>query len=187
MRMKHLFARTAFALAVAAAHGTALAAAPLPAGLPGYAADKPLPVPDIQKKTLANGLEVWVVPRDGIPRVDSSQEGEMLGTATSENAIKKLEGTGVPVMKEGLVRGVTGIMLYEGTFSKKDIICILCPANPQQPDPRAAATALTPLSKIVPNLNIDPTPLNNEANDIDNRVRAQQQAQQEIGTQNIYG
>ncbi len=70
MRMKHLFARTAFALAVAAAHGTALAAAPLPAGLPGYAADKPLPVPDIQKKTLANGLEVWVVPRDGIPRVD---------------------------------------------------------------------------------------------------------------------
>ena len=53
--------------------------------------------------------------------------------------------------------------------------------------PRAAATALTPLSKIVPNLNIDPTPLNNEANDIDNRVRAQQQAQQEIGTQNIYG
>ena len=124
---------------------------------------------------------------DGIPRVDSSQEGEMLGTATSENAIKKLEETGVPVMKEGLVRGVTGIMLYEGTFSKKDIICILCPANPQLPDPRAAATALTPLSKIVPNLNIDPTPLNNEANDIDNRVRAQQQAQQEIGTQNIYG
>ena len=103
------------------------------------------------------------------------------------NAIKKLEETGVPVMKEGLVRGVTGIMLYEGTFSKKDIICILCPANPQLPDPRAAATALTPLSKIVPNLNIDPTPLNNEANDIDNRVRAQQQAQQEIGTQNIYG
>ncbi len=44
--------------------------ATLPADLPGYAADKPLPVPQIQKKTLANGLEVWVVPRDGLPRVD---------------------------------------------------------------------------------------------------------------------
>ena len=52
--------------------GNALAAteAPLPKDLPPYAADKPLPVPQIEKKTLANGLEVWVVPRDGLPRVD---------------------------------------------------------------------------------------------------------------------
>jgi zinc protease len=27
-------------------------------------------VPQIEKKTLANGLEVWVLPRDGVPRVD---------------------------------------------------------------------------------------------------------------------
>ena len=53
--------------------GNALAAdrtAPLPKDLPPYAADKPLPVPQIEKKTLANGLQVWVVPRDGLPRVD---------------------------------------------------------------------------------------------------------------------
>ena len=52
--------------------GMALAApaADLPRDLPPYGEDKPLPVPQIEKKTLANGLEVWVVPRDGIPRVD---------------------------------------------------------------------------------------------------------------------
>ena len=52
--------------------GTAFAgpAAPLPKDLPPYAPDKPLPVPQIEKKTLGNGLEVWVVPRDGMPRVD---------------------------------------------------------------------------------------------------------------------
>ncbi|SFU73151.1 M16 family metallopeptidase [Pseudoduganella namucuonensis] len=38
--------------------------------LPPYGADKPLPVPSIARKTLANGLEVWVVPRQGLPRVD---------------------------------------------------------------------------------------------------------------------
>jgi predicted Zn-dependent peptidase len=38
--------------------------------MPGYGADKPLPVPHIARKTLANGLEVWVVPRQGLPRVD---------------------------------------------------------------------------------------------------------------------
>lgn len=38
--------------------------------VPAYGKDKPLPVPHIAKKTLANGLEVWVIPRDGVPRVD---------------------------------------------------------------------------------------------------------------------
>jgi len=42
----------------------------MPKDLPAYGADKPLPVPEIDKKTLANGLEVWVLPRDGVPRVD---------------------------------------------------------------------------------------------------------------------
>ena len=53
--------------------GNAFAAdaqAPLPKDLPPYAADRPLPVPEIEKKTLANGLEVWVLPREGLPRVD---------------------------------------------------------------------------------------------------------------------
>jgi zinc protease len=41
-----------------------------PAGMPAYGKDKPLPTPHIAKKTLANGLQVWVVPRNGVPRVD---------------------------------------------------------------------------------------------------------------------
>lgn len=43
---------------------------PLPVDLPPYAADSAIPVPDIEKTTLANGMQVWVVPRDGLPRVD---------------------------------------------------------------------------------------------------------------------
>ena len=61
------------ALAVAFALPGAAFAGPgteLPKDLPPYAPDKPLPVAQIEKKTLANGLEVWVVPRDGMPRVD---------------------------------------------------------------------------------------------------------------------
>jgi predicted Zn-dependent peptidase len=38
--------------------------------MPAYGKDKPLPTPRIAKKTLANGLQVWVVPRNGVPRVD---------------------------------------------------------------------------------------------------------------------
>ena len=62
----------AFAVATLLA-GTAVAGpkAELPKELPPFAPDRPLPVPTIEKKTLANGLEVWVVPRDGLPRVDA--------------------------------------------------------------------------------------------------------------------
>jgi predicted Zn-dependent peptidase len=43
---------------------------PLPKELPPYGADQPLPVADIAQHTLSNGLEVWIVPRAGLPRVN---------------------------------------------------------------------------------------------------------------------
>lgn len=72
MTRTHMLRPLVAALVLALAAGAAQAGplAPLPKDLPPYAADRPLPVPDIQKKTLVNGLEVWVVPRDGVPRVD---------------------------------------------------------------------------------------------------------------------
>ena len=65
--------KTLTALLVSAALAPlAFAAEPvaMPAELPAFAPDKPLPVPDVARRTLDNGLQVWVVPRDGVPRVD---------------------------------------------------------------------------------------------------------------------
>jgi len=61
-------ALVAAALALAGAAQAAML--PLPAELPPFGKDKPLAVPKITQQTLANGLQVWVVPRNGIPRVD---------------------------------------------------------------------------------------------------------------------
>ncbi|MEF9930033.1 MAG: insulinase family protein, partial [Massilia sp.] len=41
-----------------------------PNGMPAYGQEKSIPAPKIGKQTLANGLTVWVVPRQGLPRVD---------------------------------------------------------------------------------------------------------------------
>ena len=57
-------------LSAMAAPAFAGAGAKLPADLPPYGQDKPIPVPQITKHKLANGMEVWVVPRNGLPRVD---------------------------------------------------------------------------------------------------------------------
>ena len=45
---------------------------PLPAALPPFGADKPLPVPRIQESKLANGLTVWILPRTGLPLVSAT-------------------------------------------------------------------------------------------------------------------
>ncbi|WP_426109770.1 M16 family metallopeptidase [Massilia sp. PWRC2] len=42
----------------------------LPAAMPAYGKDKPIPAPNIVKHSMANGLQVWVVERSGVPRVD---------------------------------------------------------------------------------------------------------------------
>ncbi|MBV8034163.1 pitrilysin family protein [Roseateles sp.] len=63
--------RLALVAAACALAGAAHAATvTLPKELPPFGQDKPLTVPKITQQTLPNGLQVWVVPRTGIPRVD---------------------------------------------------------------------------------------------------------------------
>ncbi len=38
--------------------------------LPPFGRDKPLPAPQVVRTTLPNGLQIWVLPRQGLPRVD---------------------------------------------------------------------------------------------------------------------
>jgi len=68
--MKTLMLTLAISLAFAPAAFAADAPAPAKAAMPAYGKDKPIPTPKIVKKTLANGMTVWVVPRQGLPRVD---------------------------------------------------------------------------------------------------------------------
>ncbi|QYF92379.1 insulinase family protein [Massilia sp. PAMC28688] len=68
-----LFTPAAFAqdgAGAAAATETTKPAAPAASQVPKFGPDKAIPAPKIDKKTLANGLTVWVMPRDGLPRVD---------------------------------------------------------------------------------------------------------------------
>ena len=95
------------ALAVAFALPGAAFAGPgteLPKDLPPYAPDKPLPVAQIEKKTLANGLEVWVVPRDGMPRVDYVLAMRNAGYAADPAASPGFAGLFAGLLSEGTAK-----------------------------------------------------------------------------------
>ena len=65
-------AALAAALAAAAVAQAATPAPPaLPHELPPFGVDKPLPALKIVRQRLPNGLDVWVVPSNGLPRVDA--------------------------------------------------------------------------------------------------------------------
>jgi zinc protease len=96
----NLMHKTLLAAAICALLPTAALAKDvvMPKDLPAYGADKPLPVPRIEKKTLANGLEVWVLPRDGVPRVDY-----VLAMRSAGNAADAADAPGFASMLAGLL------------------------------------------------------------------------------------
>jgi len=99
--------KTLVAVAISALFsGVAMAGAGvvLPKELPPYAPDKPLPVPQIEKKTLANGLEVWVVPRDGLPRVDYVLAMRNAGLAADAANAPGFAGLFAGLLSEGTAR-----------------------------------------------------------------------------------
>lgn len=98
---------TLLALAVAALFAGPAIAGPksaLPGELPPYAPDKPLPVPHIEKKTLANGLEIWVVPRDGLPRVDAVLAVRNAGLAADAAAMPGFADILAGLLDEGTAK-----------------------------------------------------------------------------------
>jgi len=85
-----------------------------------------------------------------------------------KNLLKKYE---INETQEGMIAGVTGVLLYEGVLKKRDVICLLAEANPAYPDSRAAGNLLEVLDKMTPIIKIDPKPLYREAEEIEKNIR----------------
>jgi zinc protease len=89
-----------FLLALLAVPGFAAEKKPLPAELPPFGEDKPLPVPRIAESTLPNGLTVWLVAREGFPRVTAvlAVRG---GTAADPRGAEGISELLADVVREG--------------------------------------------------------------------------------------
>jgi zinc protease len=75
-----------------------------PTPMPAYGKDKPIPTPKIARKTLANGLTVWVVPRSGLPRVDYVLAVRGAGYAADGKARPGFAGLLAGLLNEGTAK-----------------------------------------------------------------------------------
>jgi len=89
-------------------------------------------------------------------------------TPEMNNLLKKYK---INKTKEGMITGVTGVLLYEGVIMNRDVLCLLAEAHVSYPDSRATGSLLEKLDKMLPEIKIDPKPLYKEAEEIENNIR----------------
>jgi uncharacterized protein len=137
-----------------------------------------MPRPDTVPK-LTESLLNWcqekgiktVVTLEGI-NWQSNDEPHIFGVGSTESARQMLKKYNVEEMKDGMVSGISGVLLYEGDIRGIDVICLLGPAKANFPDARGSAKLLEIVAKMLPELKIDPEPLYKEAEEIEKQIRS---------------
>ena len=124
-----------------------------------------------------------VICLEGVPKF--SPEEVMVACGSGPGAAKMLKKAKVTIMDGGMVRGLSGIMLYDGPEAGMNVVTLMCPANQNLPDPGAAANFLGPISRMVPGMRVSPKPLLQEAEQIQKRLQEQVSAKSDEA--NYYG
>ena len=102
---------------------------------------------------------------------DDDSEETLLGIGATESAREKLQEMGIPLLKHGVVGGMTGVMMGEGRRRGIEISAILAEANPSFPDAMAAARIIEKLDLLFPAVTLDAGPLIEEAARIEAQIK----------------
>jgi len=95
---------------------------------------------------------------------------EAYAIASTESARNMLVSKEIPQFKNGIIAGVSGVLLNLGKKSKFDVISILAEAHPNYPDARAAAAAINVMATIM-DVEINVTPLYEESERIEKQLQ----------------
>lgn len=89
---------------------------------------------------------------------------------STENARNMLQTKNIPQFKNGIIAGVSGVLLNIGKQAKFDVISILSEAHPNYPDARAAASAINVIASVI-GVDINVGPLYDEAERIEKQLQ----------------
>jgi len=91
--------------------------------------------------------------------------------ANTEKKKKELEKIKINELKEGVVMGVTGIVLLKAKNSGRDMCCFFAETHSAMPDSKAAAEVIKNLDKYL-GLDVNTKPLENEADKFESKLKA---------------
>ena len=122
---------------------------------------------------------------EGTPRF--TPEDKMSVCGSGPEAAKLMKKTKLNVMEGGMVRGTTGVMLYDGPLAGFTVVAMLCPAIQNVPDPGSAAKFVVPISKLVTGFKVNTEELLTEAEEIQKKIEAEAEAENKETTAPYFG
>ncbi len=121
----------------------------------------------------AEGIKV-TLSVEGTPMQDMPEPEETLGiygAGSTERARELIGRFNLTPMDMGIITGVTGHMLYLANMEDRDVLCMLGPAHAQFPDARAAAKMIEVIDDMLPVIEIDTSPLLEQASKIEEEIQ----------------
>jgi uncharacterized protein len=132
---------------------------------------------------MAQQQQAGLNPEPTVPAEGESEEPEVFVVASTPKLKEDLKAAGLKLFKEGMITGVSGLLLSEGERLGIDVICILTEANPMYPDARAAARLIEIINKLE-FVKVDLDTLTKQAEEIEEKVRdSMMQAQKYLDAQ----
>lgn len=95
----------------------------------------------------------------------------IMGIGSTVEAKNKLNDASIPILRDGTVPGIPGILLNEGSLSKTNVIVLLVNGQEPGPDFRSGAEICMALSKLVPGVACDLPTLLHEAKIIEQSLK----------------
>jgi uncharacterized protein len=95
---------------------------------------------------------------------------EAYAIGSTERARQMLQARQIPQFKNGIIAGVSGVLLNKGKHEDFDVVSILSEAHPNYPDARAAASAINVIATVI-GVEINVGPLYDEAGRIEKQLQ----------------
>lgn len=109
-----------------------------------------------------------IISLEGVGSLTALENPQLFYITNIDKSAKKLEQFGLKRMKEGIIMGVTGAMLYKGSGVPNTSIFAETATN--LPDSKAAAKVIEVLDKYL-NLNVDYKPLLEQAQKFEDKLK----------------
>jgi predicted ATP-grasp superfamily ATP-dependent carboligase len=136
------------------------------------------PIPEPLITPLANKILSWaafkeftmIYTLEGI-KGSTKPVPQVYGIGSTPTTRHLLADQNIPPTHDGMVLGLSGVLLYLSAIEHRDILLLLANAHASYPDSRAAAGLIEHLARLIPDLHVDLGPLYQEAEEIEESVR----------------
>jgi len=114
-----------------------------------------------------------IISTEGLPISEETDPKKInvFGIASTKDARKQLDEKKIPLLNDGIITGISGVLLNEGARLDRDVMCIIADAHESYPDARAAARIVETIDALLPQIQLDTKPLYEEAERMENELK----------------